>query len=134
MNFLKKYLTFHICALLGYYCLWQFIADLLAHSKVIKPIGLLNGDNGTFAVVFTISLMFFILFFVCFILMFSLETLIRFWINKVSKKNFSTNIQNKYYDIFFYIGLLLTVIFMTPGVIFSILFFLALISLYSNSL
>ena len=127
MNFLKKYLTFHICALFGYYCLWQFIADLLAHSKVIKPIGLLNGDNGTFAVVFTISLMFFILFFVCFILMFSLETLIRFWINKVSKKNFSTNIQNKYYDIFFYIGLILIAIFILPGAFNFLAFAIAIL-------
>ena len=134
MNFLKKYLTFHLSALFGYYCLGQFISDLINPRKIIKLMDILSGDPLTINAIYMVSFIFFIIFSAYFVLIFTSEVLIKLFIKKTIKKDLSINIQNKYYNIFFYIGLLLTVIFMTPGVIFSILFFLALISLYSNSL
>ena len=109
MNFLKKYLTFHICSLLGYYFIFKI--PILGVAKffflLIPYFGGINDEafhflNDTLIV----SIFFTFIFFIFFILIFSIELLIHLLAKLIFKKDLSLNFNNRYYNIFFSIGLL----------------------------
>ena len=112
MKFIKRYLTFHLCAILGY-CV------LIAGLYYLKPFA--NFDE---FLLFTFSINFISIsiymgiayvFWTFFPKIFAIEVVIHLLVKKIFKKNLSINIENKYYNIFFYIGLTLLFLEILPG-------------------
>ena len=112
MKFIKRYLTFHLCAILGY-CLLivgLYYSDPFANFKLFLWISFTPN-----IVSFMIYLMVALIFWTFFPKVLAIEIVIHLLVKKIFKKNLSINIENKYYNIFFYIGLTLLFLEILPG-------------------
>ena len=112
MKFIKRYLTFHLCAILGY-CLLivgLYYSDPFANFKLFLWISFTPN-----IVSFMIYLMVALIFWTFFPKVLAIEIVIHLLVKKIFKKDLSININNKYYNIFYYIGLILLFLEMLPG-------------------
>jgi len=117
MKFIKRYLTFHLCAILGYYV---FITILLSFNSIqdIKLFFKLifEGNEGFYVVHFLFSTVIGI--YISIIV--TVEIFIHLLVKQIFKKDLSININNKFYNIFFYIGLILLFLEILPSLLLII--------------
>ena len=132
MNFLKKYLTFHICALFGYATLIMGLCCIdifnnLNLERLKSIIWFLTYPNPLNLMIYILFATYFYSFFIP---IFTGEIILHKIIKKVFKKDLSINIKNKYYNIFFFIGLIFLCLILFPGT--AIVSFYLLFSLIPN--
>lgn len=115
MNFLKKYLTFHICALFGYMIPIIGLYTTKSLEDLNTRISVFTYPNSKALGIFCdIAIYFWGLF----ILIFPTEFIIHKLSQKFFNKDLSLDIQNKYYNMFFAIGYYILVIILFPGTLF----------------
>jgi len=119
MHILKRYLFFHISAFLGYYFFW---GTMYAHRKSLLSLDFENlfstsPHSAGSAIIFT-SIFLFIFWGLALISLISLELLIHYLTKKIFQKDISINIKNKYYNMFFNIGIIFLILFFTPAIYF----------------
>ena len=105
MNFLKKYLTFHICAILGIsFILYTFCIislNILSHGLDILQVA----NESYINILDKVTALILFLFPPYFLFILMCENIIKFLSEFFFKKDLSIKIENKYYNTCFLIGI-----------------------------
>ena len=124
MNFLKKYLTFHICAVFGFIFIMLIACSIHSPEDFKLFLSVTTTPNSWMYIIYTYISAVFWIFFLSF---FTLELIIHKLAKKFFNKDLSINIKNKLYNILFFVGLfILAITVILPGTLVGLLILLGI--------
>ena len=120
MDYLKRFVSFNILSIIGYWVLGFFIYNFI----IILHCGIHKLPGMTLVLGFLMVITYYIMFLIYFLPAFCCEFLILFILSKILKKQIGLNFKNKVYDIVFRLGICFCTI---PITIILALFILLLV-------